>query len=63
VPIMKIASRRRLLEKVRYPDLTYSQYAYDRRRQFVAGDPGIFKPQRRYAFIMKAGPQFFNRRL
>jgi hypothetical protein len=60
VPIMKIASRRRLLEKVRYPGLTYSQYAYDRRRQFVAGDPGIFKPQRRYVFIMTAGTRFFN---
>lgn len=74
-PVKKIASRRRLLKKVRYPDRTadrrsagscesaHSQYAYDRRRQFVAGDPGIFKPQRRYDFIMTAGHRFFNRQM
>ncbi len=48
------------MEKVRYPDLTYSKYAYDRRRRLVAGEPGIFKPQRRYGSIMPLGASDFN---
>ncbi|CAG9235864.1 hypothetical protein PSP6_690084 [Paraburkholderia tropica] len=32
---------------MQYPNLAYLQYAYDTRRRFVAGDPGLFKMQRR----------------
>ncbi|CAD6563195.1 hypothetical protein LMG24235_08437 [Paraburkholderia sabiae] len=37
-----------------YPDLTCLQHAYDCRRRFVAGDPGIFKLLRRYKLIVWA---------
>jgi hypothetical protein len=37
---------------LQYPDLTYSQDAYDCRRRLVAGDPGIFKLRRRYILIV-----------
>jgi hypothetical protein len=40
------------MQSLQCPDLTYSQYAYDCRRQFVAGDPDIFKLQRRYILIV-----------
>jgi hypothetical protein len=37
---------------LQYPDLTYLQYAYDCRRRFVAGRPGVFKLLRRYKIIV-----------
>jgi len=37
---------------LQYPDLTHLQCAYDIRRRFVAGRPGIFKLLRRYKFIV-----------
>lgn len=39
---------------LQYPDLTYSKYAYDCRRGFVAGYPGVFKLLRRYSPIVWA---------
>jgi hypothetical protein len=37
---------------LQYPDLAHLQYAYDCRRRFVAGHPGVFKLLRRYKIIV-----------